>query len=125
MTIAEFFATYPVYLVLFATVIGLIVGSFLNVVIYRYPIMMEREWQSECRLLLELADEPPAGEDQTPEHFNLAKPDSHCPKCKTPISALENIPVVSWLLQQGKCKHCQNPISARYPIIETITARSS
>ncbi|WP_352296862.1 A24 family peptidase [Pseudoalteromonas sp. 20-MNA-CIBAN-0454] len=115
----------------YLTTIGLVslcVGSFLNVVIYRLPLMMQREWQGECRLLLESelksnkanTNEPfSSGLNST---FNLVKPNSTCPKCKTAIKAWQNIPVVSWLFLKGKCASCSNPISARYPIVEAITA---
>jgi len=107
----------------YLTTIGLVslcVGSFLNVVIYRLPLMMQREWQGECRLLLE--SELKNNIADTNEPFNLAKPNSTCPKCKTAIKAWQNIPVISWLLLKGKCASCSNPISARYPIVEAITA---
>jgi len=95
-------------------IIGLVVGSFLNVVIYRLPLMMNREWRQQCSELLEL--EPPQQ-----ERFNLAFPGSHCPACKHPIGALENIPLLSYILQRGKCRHCATPIALRYPLIELIT----
>ena len=107
----------------YLTTIGLVslcVGSFLNVVIYRLPLMMQREWQGECRLLLE--SELKNNIADTNEPFNLAKPNSTCPKCKTAIKAWQNIPVISWLFLKGKCASCSNPISARYPIVEAITA---
>lgn len=95
--------------------LGLVVGSFLNVVIYRLPVMMQRSWESQCQELLEL--------ELTPrERFDLIKPDSRCPHCGTRIGALENIPVLSYLLQRGRCKHCANTISVRYPFIELLTA---
>jgi len=119
----------------YLTTIGLVslcVGSFLNVVIYRLPLMMQCEWQSECRILLddELNKNPPKPDNSQPNNsnsgtnspFNLVKPNSTCPKCKTAIKAWQNIPVVSWLFLKGKCASCSNPISARYPIVEAITA---
>lgn len=115
----------------YLTTIGLVslcVGSFLNVVIYRLPLMMQREWQGECRLLLE--SELNSNKKNTNEPlnsdlnstFNLVKPNSTCPKCKTAIKAWQNIPIISWLFLKGKCASCSNPISARYPIVEAITA---
>ncbi len=96
--------------------VGLSVGSFLNVVIYRLPIMLENEWRSDCNDFLQLqADKKPA------EPFNLAKPDSSCPHCQHKIRAWENIPVISYLFLRGKCASCKAPISAQYPIIEAIT----
>ncbi len=109
----------------YLTTVGLIslcVGSFLNVVIYRLPLMMQREWQSECRLLLEdeLTAKPTQASNSEP--FNLVKPNSTCPKCKTAIKPWQNIPIISWIVLKGKCANCSNPISARYPIVEAITA---
>lgn len=120
MTFTEFFASYPLALYVFTCILGLLIGSFLNVVIYRFPLMMERDWREQCHEFLEL---PPADAAKNNfATFNLAKPDSHCPRCNHAISALENIPVLSYLFQSGKCKHCKAPISIRYPVIETITA---
>jgi leader peptidase (prepilin peptidase) / N-methyltransferase len=117
---AEFFATHTVLLLVYAGIIGLIVGSFLNVVIYRLPLMMERDWRMQCHEFLEMS--PPVIGNDAFSVFNLAKPASHCPHCKHSIGALENIPVFSYLLQQGKCKHCKAPISMRYPVMEFVTA---
>ncbi|PKG62348.1 MULTISPECIES: prepilin peptidase [Pseudoalteromonas] len=103
--------------------VSLCIGSFLNVVIYRLPLMMQREWQSECRLLLE--DELTGNKSKQAninEPFNLVKPNSTCPKCKTAIKPWQNIPIISWLALKGKCASCSNPISARYPAVELITA---
>ncbi|KPH62747.1 prepilin peptidase [Pseudoalteromonas porphyrae] len=105
--------------------VSLCIGSFLNVVIYRLPVMMQREWQTECRLLLD--DELTHAknkrtDDVITEPFNLVKPNSTCPKCKTAIKAWQNIPVISWLFLKGRCGSCSNPISIRYPIIEMLTA---
>ena len=99
------------------TILGLLVGSFLNVVIYRLPIMLERSWQQEYR---DYFGESSA--DTTPTtRFNLMIPRSACPHCGHPISALENIPLVSWLWLRGRCRACQAPISARYPLVELLT----
>jgi leader peptidase (prepilin peptidase) / N-methyltransferase len=118
MTIPEYLSSQPLLLLVFAGLLGLMVGSFLNVVIYRLPLMMQRDWRAQCHDFLEL----PAAADATDvATFNLAKPDSHCPHCKHRINAVENIPVVSFLLQGGKCKHCRAKISWRYPILEAIT----
>jgi len=97
-------------------IIGLMVGSFLNVVIYRLPIMMQRGWKQECQEFLEL---PVSG--QAEETFNLSLPGSHCPACNAEIKALQNIPVLSYLLLKGKCANCQTSISIRYPVIEALT----
>jgi leader peptidase (prepilin peptidase)/N-methyltransferase len=95
--------------------IGLLVGSFLNVVIYRLPRMLEREWRAQCAELQGV----PLPEEAA---FNLATPRSCCPHCGHFISALENIPVVSYLFLRGKCKSCHAPISPRYPLIELAAA---
>jgi len=108
----------------YLTTIGLVslcVGSFLNVVIYRLPLMMQREWQTECRTLL-ADDLKPIKTDNTNAEFNLVKPNSCCPKCKAAIKPWQNIPVISWLFLKGRCASCSNPISIRYPIVEMLTA---
>jgi leader peptidase (prepilin peptidase) / N-methyltransferase len=108
---------------LFSIVIGLfglLVGSFLNVVIYRLPVMMQKSWRKDCHEYLGLAAEP-----ITDEPFNLVFPLSRCPGCNTPIKPYQNIPVVSYILLRGKCAQCGNPISLRYPIIEAFTAITS
>jgi leader peptidase (prepilin peptidase) / N-methyltransferase len=98
-------------------VLGLAVGSFLNVVIYRLPLMLERQWREQR------ADSAAAGACEPP--FNLVVPPSACPACKTPLSALQNIPVLSWLILGGRCAHCGASISARYPLVEVLTALAS
>lgn len=100
--------------------IALLVGSFLNVVIYRLPIMMEREWREQCD---ELANTPAS--DLPEGRFDLMVPRSRCPACGAGISALQNIPVLSYLVLGGKCAECKTPISSRYPIIEFLTALMS
>jgi leader peptidase (prepilin peptidase) / N-methyltransferase len=101
--------------------LGLLVGSFLNVVIYRLPKMMERRWASECA---ELARSEPDGGNGSPTEppFNLMVPRSRCPHCGHAIQWFENIPVVSYLVLGGKCRSCRAPISARYPAVELLTA---
>ncbi|MBK9785755.1 MAG: prepilin peptidase [Betaproteobacteria bacterium] len=98
-----------------AGLLGLCVGSFLNVVIHRLPKMMEQEWQAQCA---ELRGEPAS----TAANLSLAKPRSRCPDCGHQITSMENIPVLSYLLLKGKCAGCGTSISARYPIIEVFTA---
>lgn len=98
-----------------AALLGLVVGSFLNVVIHRLPKMMENEWREQCA---ELDGRP--GPDLG--RYNLIVPRSHCPACQTPIRVRDNIPVVSWLLLRGKCAHCGARISPRYPMVEALTA---
>ena len=100
--------------------VSLCIGSFLNVVIYRLPLMMKREWQTECRIVL--ADELNSKQQTEQDPFNLVKPNSTCPTCKAPIKAWQNIPVLSWLLLKGRCASCKTPISVRYPIVEILTA---
>ena len=101
-----------------ATAFGLAIGSFLNVVIYRLPKMMEAEWQAQCA---ELAGREP----ERASRFNLLVPGSHCPACKTPLRVRDNVPLVSYFASGGKCAHCGARISARYPIVEATTAALS
>ncbi|MCB1624309.1 MAG: prepilin peptidase [Pseudomonadales bacterium] len=96
-------------------VLGLLIGSFLNVVIYRTPKMLEAEWRRQCE---ELAGREIAADAAK---FNLVTPRSACPACNKPITALQNIPVVSWLWLRGKCAACGTRISARYPLVELLT----
>ncbi|MDR2032114.1 MAG: A24 family peptidase [Azoarcus sp.] len=108
----------PAVFVPLAALLGLSIGSFLNVVIHRLPRMMEREWQAEAAAL--------RGEAIPPrERFNLASPRSHCPSCGHMISALENIPLLSYLCLRGRCRHCRAPIGCRYPLVETLSAALS
>ena len=110
-----FFEQSPVTFLGFIFVLGLTIGSFLNVVIYRLPIMMQREWKHDC---LEFLEQP--GEAET-EKFNLAIPRSRCGNCGHQITALENIPVLSYLYLRGKCSQCKTRISFRYPLVELFT----
>jgi leader peptidase (prepilin peptidase)/N-methyltransferase len=117
-----------VYFVVFVSFLSFLVGSFLNVVIYRLPIMMENEWKCDCRELLEdeLKNKKSSYEKSTKESsFNLVKPDSHCPSCNAPVKPWQNIPIISYVLLKGRCGHCKASISIRYPLIETLTALSS
>lgn len=105
---------------------GLLVGSFLNVVIYRLPRMMENAWQLEIRQAQQddssnPEDNPSSSANDEAESFNLVTPRSRCPACANPIRAADNIPVISYLLLKGKCRYCSEPISLRYPIVEFIT----
>lgn len=97
--------------------LGLMVGSFLNVVIYRLPLMLERQWQREARQLLYPGQKLPA---EAP--FNLARPRSACPSCQTPIPARHNIPLLSFALLGGRCAACRTPIPRRYPLVEALSA---
>jgi leader peptidase (prepilin peptidase) / N-methyltransferase len=117
---------YAEHIALFAGsifVLGLVVGSFLNVVIYRLPIILEREWRDQATELLPAASVQTAvaGAD-APSRFTLSVPRSACPACKAPITALQNIPIVSWVLLRGRCAACKTKISARYPLVELATA---
>ncbi|MGB8516756.1 MAG: A24 family peptidase [Gallionella sp.] len=115
MTVFAVLYAIPAAFVVVCLFIGLMVGSFLNVVIYRLPKMMERGWLQQCAELRGEAVEPAPV-------FNLAVPRSACPNCNHAISAWENIPVLSYIHLQGKCKGCGTAISPRYPIIEAISA---
>ena len=115
----------PVASVFIATALGLAIGSFLNVVIHRLPKMMERQWRAECAELNDNpSDAPPVTANAAKpneEHYNLFVPRSRCPSCAQPITALQNIPVVSYLVLGGKCAGCKAPISMRYPFVELVS----
>jgi leader peptidase (prepilin peptidase)/N-methyltransferase len=114
MGFAEFLAQPPVFVTV-AALVGLAIGSFLNVVIHRLPKMMEREWQAECAAA--------RGEAlPTTPRYDLATPRSSCPACGHRITALENVPVLSYLWLRGKCAACRAAIGARYPVVEALTA---
>jgi len=110
----------PVYLYTCTIILGLLIGSFLNVVIYRLPKMLEQDWKQQCAVLLE--------QDQLEKEFaneeiiTLSKPNSTCPKCQHKIKPWENIPVLSFLFLGGKCSQCKNKISIRYPLVEIATS---
>ncbi len=104
-----------VTIVALALVVGLCVGSFLNVVVHRLPKMMERDWRAQCA---ELRGE--SAPEENPPAYNLAVPRSACPECGHRIGALENIPVFSWLALRGACSACRKPISIRYPLVEVL-----
>jgi leader peptidase (prepilin peptidase)/N-methyltransferase len=112
MSAIDVLALYPWTFVSLVGLIGLLVGSFLNVVIYRLPVMMQRDGESQARAFLGFDDGSPG------EVFNLAYPPSRCPGCTHKIRSWENIPLLSWAVLRGKCSSCNAPISARYPIIE-------
>ena len=113
----ELLSESPAIFVGVAFAFALLIGSFLNVVIYRLPVMMEREWRSQCD---ELAGTPTAN---LPEgRFNLVVPRSRCPSCGAQITAWQNIPVLSYLMLGGRCAECKDSISARHPVIEFVTA---
>jgi leader peptidase (prepilin peptidase) / N-methyltransferase len=116
--ILALFNFYPAFLYACAAVLGLIVGSFLNVVIHRLPLMLEREWRRQCEEL--------SGKEPTPqETYNLVYPRSGCPHCGHKIRAWENIPVLSYVLLRGRCASCKARISLQYPLVEALTAALS
>jgi leader peptidase (prepilin peptidase)/N-methyltransferase len=110
-------------LLLLSIALGLLVGSFLNVVIYRIPVMLQREWRQQCCEFLEIDEATVSDAGTVPQHnvFNLVKPDSHCPHCNAPVRAWQNIPIFSYLILGGKCAQCKAKISPRYPIIEGVS----
>ena len=108
----------PGFLMFACALLGLAVGSFLNVVVHRLPKMMEAQWHSDCAELAGKEPEPAA-------KYNLWTPRSACPKCGHSITAMENVPVISWLALGGKCSACKTPISARYPLVELLTGALS
>ncbi len=113
----ELFTHSPTAFIVVCFILALIIGSFLNVVIYRLPVMMQIEWREQAQ---EIVAEPI---ENLPEgRFDLSFPRSRCPSCNHPISALQNIPVISWLVLGRKCASCKCPISARYPLVEITTA---
>ena len=109
----------PGFLAFAVLLVGLCVGSFLNVVIHRLPLMLERDWRRECRSLLALEAAP----EDAP--LSLVRPASRCPSCQAPIRARHNIPVVSWLWLRGRCASCRAPISVQYPLVEAVTGALS
>jgi leader peptidase (prepilin peptidase)/N-methyltransferase len=112
MTPFDLLTTSPLAFTLCALLIGLLVGSFLNVVIHRLPIMLERAWHAEAREVLALDQEPPR------PAYNLLVPHSACPHCGHKIRAWENVPLLSYLLLRGRCSSCKAPIGRRYPLVE-------
>jgi leader peptidase (prepilin peptidase)/N-methyltransferase len=109
----------PSTFILVLGLLGLLIGSFLNVVIHRLPLMMERGWRDECAAIV---GSPPV-EHEPP--FSLSTPRSRCPHCEHPIAAWDNIPILSWLLLGGRCRHCRSGIAYRYPLIELVAGASS
>ena len=118
MPLSDLLRAEPTFFVTFSVIFGLMVGSFLNVVIHRLPKMMEREWHANC---LELQGKEAAEEVKAQTKYTIVTPRSACPKCGHNITALENIPVISYLMLGGKCKGCKTGISLRYPLIEALT----
>jgi len=116
MLITEYLGSSPTAFTVTALILGLMIGSFLNVVIFRLPVMLKRDWKTQCEEFLEIeADSSPASK------FNLSTPSSHCPQCEHKIRWWENIPLLSYLFLRGRCSGCQTHISLRYPIVELCT----
>lgn len=122
MDLLDTFRAVPWFFVGTAIVFGLLVGSFLNVVIHRLPIMLERDWKAQCIEYLGNNITLKASETVSSDSkYNLVVPRSACPTCKQPITALQNIPVLSYVLLGGKCAGCKSHISTRYPLVEAMT----
>jgi leader peptidase (prepilin peptidase) / N-methyltransferase len=106
-------------LVILVFVTGSCIGSFLNVVIYRLPVMLQRQWQHDAKSFLDIEED--ASDENQSKTFNLAFPGSACPVCKAKIKPWQNIPILSYLLLRGKCHSCKTTISIRYPLVELLT----
>jgi leader peptidase (prepilin peptidase)/N-methyltransferase len=119
MTILDLLSFSPALFIGTCLAAGLLVGSFLNVVIYRVPVMLERQWREQCAELAGGSDVAPASKPV--ERFNLLVPRSACQSCKAPITALQNVPVLSYVFLKGRCARCGAPIGIRYPIVEALT----
>jgi leader peptidase (prepilin peptidase)/N-methyltransferase len=112
----------PWFFYTLVVLLSLLIGSFLNVVIYRLPKMMELGWQQEYQAYFETDSSSATAAATPPARFNLAVPRSCCPSCQAPIAAKDNVPILSWLWLRGRCRHCGTKISARYPLVEGLTA---
>ena len=124
MDLIDAFRALPWFFVGTVMVIGMMVGSFLNVVIHRLPKMMENDWRQQCIDFLHPEEIRDPAESAVPR-YNLVVPRSACPACGHKISALENVPIVSYLFLRGKCSACKTPISIRYPVVEALTGIAS
>ena len=116
MLITEYLGSSLIAFTITALILGLMVGSFLNVVIFRLPVMLKHDWKNQCEDFLEIE-----ATSASTDKFNLSMPSSHCPQCQHKIRWWENIPLISYLLLRGRCSNCQAHISLRYPIIELFT----
>src|SRR5580704_1984639 len=121
MSVLALLAASPSLFIGTCLAFGLVVGSFLNVVIHRLPIMLERQWRQQCSELVATDTGASTIPAAILEPFNLMVPRSACPSCKAPITALQNIPLISWVALRGRCAGCGKPISARYPLVELLT----
>jgi leader peptidase (prepilin peptidase)/N-methyltransferase len=120
MSVIALLAGSPALFIGTCLVLGLVVGSFLNVVIYRLPIMLDRQWRAQCADVLGEAAVATVAAG-VPERFDLLVPRSACPACRAPIPAAHNIPLISWLILRGRCARCGAAISVRYPLVELLT----
>ena len=119
--ITQYLSANPTLFVILTGLLGAFIGSFLNVVIYRFPLRLQQEWKTECRSLLDLKES--GEEEKVPE--DIIRSRSRCPHCGHQITALENIPLLSYLFLRGRCSACQQRISWRYPVVEVLTAALS
>jgi leader peptidase (prepilin peptidase) / N-methyltransferase len=122
LRLIDVFAASPIFFTAACAVVGLLIGSFLNVVIYRLPVILQRQWRAECAELGAAAEAAPR---EATEAFNLVVPRSACPACHAPITAWQNVPILSFVLLRGRCAGCGVPISRRYPIVEALTGLMS
>lgn len=118
MTLIAAMQASPAFFLTLIVVLALLIGSFLNVVIHRLPLMLERDWKRECRALLE----PDRVDEEPQAPFNLVVPRSRCPQCGHGVTALENVPLISYLFLRGRCAQCKTPISIQYPLVEATSA---
>ena len=118
MSLVEFLSSMPAVWLTFVGLLSLLIGSFLNVVILRLPVMMEREWRAQAAAV-------EGREEEATEPFNLVVPRSRCPQCGAAVRAWQNIPILSYVLLRGRCAQCATPIGLRYPIVEGFTALTS
>ena len=122
MTIVELLETSQAFLIIASLVLGLLVGSFLNVIIYRMPVILQRDWKRQCSEFLEIDNSLSEDKSHSLKHevFNLQQPASHCPHCYHKIKPWENVPLISYIALGGKCSNCKAKISLRYPSDEFI-----
>lgn len=121
MDILIFLQVNPAFFLILIAILFLAIGSFLNVVIARLPITLKQDWRRDCYEYLELAP-PKSEQDNISKKINLLLPRSYCPKCSKTLRAVDNIPILSYLLLRGKCHFCTTPISIKYPVVEFLTA---
>ena len=122
MAIVELLETSQAFLIIASLVLGLLVGSFLNVIIYRMPVILQRDWKRQCSEFLEIDNSLSEDKSHSLKHevFNLQQPASHCPHCYRKIKPWENVPLISYIALGGKCSNCKAKISLRYPSVEFI-----